>query len=141
MATRISVAAQNAAADAVVDIVDTGTGVGFIEIRSTTEPATLATASGGTRLATCDFAATAFGAASSGVATAAAIVSDTSAEASGDAGYFRAYPGAAADTAGTFQGKAGNAADTPEMEFNNKSIVLGGTVAISSMTYTQPSGA
>lgn len=141
MATRIGVNAQNAAANGVVDLLDAGTGVGRIEIRTGTEPATLATASSGTLLATPTFAATAFGAASSGVATAAAIVSDTSAAASGDAGYFRAYPGAAADTAGTFQGKAGNAGDTPEMEFNNKSIVLGGTVAISSMTYTQPSGA
>jgi hypothetical protein len=141
MATRISVAAQNAAANAVVGILNTGTGNGVIRIRTGTEPATLATASSGTLLATPTFAATAFGSASNGVATAAAITSDTNAAASGDAGYFRCYAGAAGDTAGVIQGKAGVSGDTPEMTFDNKSIVAGGTVAISSMTYTQPSGA
>ena len=140
MATRISVGAQNAAANGVVDLIDGGSGAGTLPIRTGSEPATVATASSGTLLATPTFSATAFGAASAGVATAAAITSAT-AVASGDAGYFRAYPGAAGDTAAVLQGKAGNAGDTPEMTFDNKSIVSGGTVAISSMTYTQPSGA
>jgi hypothetical protein len=48
------------------------------------------------------------------------------------------YQGAAGDTAAEWQGTAGEAADTPDMEFDNKTIVAGGTIAISSMTFTMP---
>lgn len=135
---KLSAAARNAAADGVVDLLDGGTGAGTCAIRTGTPPTNPSDVSSGTLLATLTFNATAFGAASAGVATANAITSDTNADASGDAGYFRAFPGAAADTACTFQGTAGEAADTPDMTFDNKTIVANGTVAISSMTYTQP---
>jgi hypothetical protein len=77
----------------------------------------------------------AFGAASSGVATANAISSDTNADASGDAGHFRMYD---SDSVCILQGTSGEAADTPDMTFDNKTIVAGGTIAISSMTVTMP---
>jgi len=135
---KISTAQRDAACDAMVDRIDGGTGAGTCPIRSGAPPTNVADASSGTLLGTCTFNATAFGASSSGVATANAITSDTNADASGDAGHFRIYQGAAGDTAGEAQGTAGEAADTPDMTFDNKTIVAGGTIAISSMTWTMP---
>jgi hypothetical protein len=135
---KLSTTARDAACNAIVDLIDAGTGAGRIEIRVGAPPTNVGDASSGTLLATLTFSATAFGASSSGQATANAITSDTSVDASGDAGYFRAYQGAAGDTAALFQGTAGEAADTPDMVFDNKSLVLGGTCAISSMTVTVP---
>jgi hypothetical protein len=135
---KLSTSARDAACNAIVDLIDAGTGAGRIEIRVGAPPTNVGDASSGTLLGTLTFSATAFGASSSGVATAAAITSDTSADASGDAGYFRIYQGAGGDTAALMQGTAGEAADTPDLTFDNKSIVLAGTIAISSMTVTVP---
>jgi hypothetical protein len=135
---KLGTTARNAACDGLVDAIDTGTGAGTIAIRTGSPPTNVGDASSGTLLGTCTFSATAFGAASTGVATAAAITSDTNADASGDAGYFRVYKGAGADTAALFQGTAGNSGDTPDMTFDNKSIVAGGTIAISAFTVTVP---
>ena len=135
---KISTAARNAACNALVDRIDAGTGVGTIAIRTGAPPTNVGDASSGTLLGTCTFAATAFGNAATGVATAAAITSDTNADNSGDAGYFRVYQGAAADTAADWQGTSGNAGDTPDLVFDNKTIVAGGTIAISAMTLTVP---
>ena len=135
---KISTAVRNAMADAAVDRIDGGTGAGTIAIRTGAPPTNVSDASSGTLLGTLTFSGTAFGAASSGTATAASITSDTDADDSGDAGYFRVYQGAAGDTAAEWQGTAGEAADTPDMEFDNKTIVAGGTIAISSMTFTMP---
>ena len=135
---KLSTAARNKACDGIVDDIDTGTGAGTIAVRTGAPPTNVNDASTGTLLGTLTHSATAFGAASTGVATANAITSDTSADASGDAGHFRTYRGAAADTAATFQGTAGNAGDTPDLTFDNKSIVAGGTIAISSFTVTVP---
>lgn len=135
---KISTASRNAAANGIVDLIDGGTGAGRIEIRTGAPPTNVADASSGTLLGTLTFSATAFGAASSGTATADTITSDSSADASGTAGYFRVYAGAAGDTAALFQGTAGEAADTTDMTFDNKTIVAGGVIAISSMTLTVP---
>lgn len=135
---KISTAVRNAGCDAMVDLIDAGTGAGTIKIRTGSPPTNVGDASSGTLLGTLTFSATAFGAASTGVATASAITSDSSADASGDAGHFRIYAGAAGDTSALAQGTAGNSGDTPDMTFDNKSIVAGGTIAISSMTWTVP---
>lgn len=132
---KISAAARSAACDAIVDLVDGGAGAGYVEIRTGAPPATPATADSGTLLGTCTMSDPAFGAASTGVATAAAITSDTNADASGDAGHFRVKD---SNATVIFQGTAGNSGDTPDMTFDNKSIVAGGTIAISSMTVTVP---
>lgn len=131
---KISTAARNAACNAIVDLVDAG-GAGTCEVRTGAPPATPATADSGTLLGTCTFSATAFGAASNGTATAAAITSDTNADASGDAGHFRVKDGGGNVI---FQGTAGVSGDTPDMVFDNKSIVAGGTIAISTFTVTVP---
>ena len=133
--TRISVAARSAACDAIVDLCDGGSGAAYVEIRTGSAPATPATADSGTLLATLTMSDPAFGSASSGVATASAITSDTSADASGDAGHFRVKD---SNNAVIFQGTCGESADTPNMVFDEKSIVAGGTVAITAMTMTVP---
>ena len=91
---RLTALAASAAADAVVDRLDTG-GAGTIKLYTATIPTNADTALGAqTLLATLTFNATAFGAASSGVATANAIVSDTSADATGTVTWARIANGA-----------------------------------------------
>lgn len=128
---KIGTAARNAACDAIVDLLDGGT----LEVFTGSPPATPATADSGTKLGTCTLGTPAFGAASGGVATANAIGSDTNADASGDAGYFRLKTSGAVVV---LQGTAGAAADSPDLTFDNKAIVAGGTIAISSLTVTVP---
>jgi len=135
---KISTAARNAACDGLVNRIDGGTPPGTIPIRTGAPPSNVSDASSGTLLGTCTFGNPAFGDSASGTATANSITSDTDADASGDAGHFRCYQGAAGDTAADWQGTAGEAADSPDMEFDNKTIVAGGTIAISSFTLTVP---
>jgi hypothetical protein len=139
MATRISTAAAAAACNGVVDLLDVG-GAGYIEIRTGAQPASVGTAATGTLLGTLPLSATAFGAAttaSPSVATANAITSDTAADATGTAGWFRAYSGGAAaviDGSITATGGGG------DMELDSVSIVAGGTIAVSSWTVSMPTG-
>lgn len=135
---KISTTVRNAMCDAAVDLIDGGTPPGRIEIRTGSPPTNVSDASSGTLLGTLTFSNPAYGAASSGTAQENSITSDTNADASGDAGYFRIYQGAAGDTAALMQGTAGEAADTPDMTFNEKSIVAGGTIAITDLSMTQP---
>ena len=132
MAYRLGTAARDAACNAIVDLLDVG-GVGTIQIRTGAQPATVATALGGTLLGTLTFSATAFGASSTGVATAAAITSDTSADASGTAGH-----AVLITFAGTNHSDADCAMGSGSFNFDNNVIVAGGVIAISSMTVTVP---
>lgn len=131
---KLSTAARNAAVNGITALLNSGR----VEIRTGTPPTNVGDASSGTLLGTLTLNATAAGASSSGTATFNSITSDTSADASGDAGYFRVYASGGADTAAIFQGTAGNSGDTPDMTFDNKAIVAGGTIAISSLTLTVP---
>lgn len=135
---KISTGARNAAVDAITAIINGGTGAGTLAIRTGTPPTNVSDASSGTLLGTLTFSGTSFGSAATGTATANSITSDTNADASGDAGYFRIYPGAAADTAAVCQGTAGNSGDTPDLTFDNKSIVAGGTIAVTAFTLAVP---
>jgi hypothetical protein len=116
--------------DARVDLLDNGT----IQIRTGAQPATADTAASGTLLGTLTFGATAFGATnSSGVATANAITSDTSADASGTAGHARILTSGAAIHSDATCGQG-----TGDLSFDNSVIVSGGTIAISALTWTEP---
>jgi len=137
VATRIPDNVRNAAADAVVDLLDADASAGYVEIRSGTQPATAGTAASGTLLATVTLAATAFGAASAGVATAAAI-STVTGSADGTAGWFRAYDGAGTTV---IDGSAGASGSGAEMILSSTAITNGGDVTIDSWTVTMPSGA
>lgn len=137
MATRISNVAALAACDAVVDLVDGGAGAGYIQIRTGAAPTNCEDANTGTLLATLTMSDPAFGAAADlnpgARATAAAITSDTSADATGTAGHGRVFD---SNNVCIMQGAA--AAGSGEFNFNSVAIQSGAEVAITSMTYTQP---
>lgn len=127
MAITMTTAARNAAANAVVDLIDAGAGAGTLELKSAAS-----TVAGVNEVATLTFSATAFGAAVAGVATAAAITDDTSAT-GGTAGYATAFD---SDGNAVFQCLVG----TSGSDINLSSVVIGAgdTVSISALTYTQP---
>ena len=131
---KIGTSARNAACDAIVDLIDVG-GAGTCKVFTGSPPTNVSDSDPAGILGTLTFSATAFGAASTGVATAAAITSAT-AGANGDAGCFRVKSGGGTTI---FQGTAGEASDAPvDMLFNEKTIVSGGTIAITSFTVTVP---
>jgi hypothetical protein len=133
LAPSITTAARNAAADAVVDLVDVG-GAGSLRIYSGTAPADAnAALSGNTLLAQLAMSATAFGAAASGVATAAAITQDSSADATGTATFFRILAGNG--TTVVMQGEVGTSG--ANLNLNSVAISAGAAVSVSSLTYTQ----
>lgn len=126
----ITTANRNRAADAVTARANNGS----LRIYDGTPPADAnAALSGNTLLASLPMSATAFAAAASGVATANAITADSSADASGTATFFRVL-----ETDGTtvvFQGTVG--VSGAELNLNSVSIVAGGNVSVTSLTYTQ----
>ena len=121
MATTLSTAARNAAADAVVDLIDAGTGAADLVIQD-----------GSTDLVTCAFSATAFGAAVNGVATANAI-SDGTASSSGTADSFEIRDG---DGTVIISGTVG--VSNADLTITNTSINTSDVVEVSSATYTVP---
>ena len=136
---RVATATRQAMCDAAVDLIDGGSGAGTIKIYAGSQPANANTAvSGQTLLATLTFSATAFGAANtSGVATAASITDDSSADATGTAAWARIADGDG-DTVFDCDVTATGGGGT--IELNTTSIVAGGTVSITSFTVTQPDG-
>lgn len=137
MATRINTGPAAAACNAVVDSLD-GASPGYIEIRTGAQPATVGTAATGTLLGTLTLANPAFGnatTASPAVATANAITSDTSADASGTAGWFRAYTSAGV---GVIDGNITATGGGGDLTLDTTSIVAGGTIAMTSWTVSHP---
>lgn len=129
MALRLATATRNASCDAIVDLLDSGT----IQIRTGAQPTNVADAAQGALLGTLTFNAAAFGAAATGVATAAAITSDTNADASGTAAHARILDSVAGIHSDCTCGQGSG-----DISFDNNVIVAGGTIAISSMTITVP---
>jgi len=126
-------AAVSAAADAVCPLLNNG----YLRIYDGTQPATANTAvSTQTLLAELRWNGTAFGAASNGVATANAITSDTSADATGTASWFRALK--SDGTTAVFDGSVGTS--SADLILNSVSISAGSTVSVSSFTYTENKG-
>lgn len=133
---RLSTTARNAAADAVVDLLDAGAGAATIEIRSGTQPADPQTAATGTLLATVTLADPAAGSASSGTATISDPASVTGA-AAGTATWarFKDSTGAAVmDCDVTATGGGGS------ITLSTTTISVGVTVDMAAITYTQPQG-
>jgi hypothetical protein len=128
---RSSVTSRNAAVDAMFPLLNSGT----IKFYTNAQVGTFGgSEAGNTLLATCTFASTAeSGSASSGVGTAAAITSDTNAAASGTAGH-----GLLSTSGAALRHDASCGQGSGDFNFDNSSIVAGGTVAVSSLTLTQP---
>lgn len=130
---KLATAAVNAACDGVVDLLDNG----YLRIYDGSQPATANTAvSSQVLLAELRWNATAFGSASSGVATAAAITSDSSANNTGTASWFRALK--SDGTTAVFDGTVGTG--TNDLVLNTTSIVATAAVACSSFTVTSNPG-
>lgn len=129
MAYRRATATRNSVADTEGDLLNGGT----IQIRTGAQPTNVDDAAQGTLLGTLTFSATAFGAPSTGVVTAAAITSDTNADASGTAAHARLLTSGAAIHSDCTCGQGSG-----DINFNNNVIVAGGTIAISSLTLTAP---
>ena len=124
MAVTHPAAVRDTIADAVVDSIDDGAGAGTLIFKT----------SGDVEVATLTFSDPAFGASSSGTATASAITSDTSAT-GGIVAKFTIEDSNAAE-----KGFAG-AVSTSGSDINLSSLTVGAgdTVSISSLTYTAPS--
>jgi hypothetical protein len=137
MTTRISTAARNASASAIAALLDAGAGAGKLEVRTGTQPATANTAATGTLLGTLTLSDPAFGTPVTGVVTAGAITGDTSADASGTAGWFRAYD---SDSNPVLDGSVTATGGGGDLQLNSVSIVAGGTINVTSWTITMAAG-
>jgi len=129
MALTISTASKNLGLNAQFDVLNAG----YLRIYSGTRPATPDTAlSGNTLLAELTFGATAFAAATGGTKTANAIGSDTSADNTGTATFFRAFK--SDGTTAVVDGTVGTSGT--DAIINSTSIVAATTVACTSMVLT-----
>lgn len=124
MATTHTTAVRTGIADFVVDQLDEGTPPGKLIFQT----------SGGSTVATLTFSNPAFGAASSGVATASAITSDTSAVGGTIA---KAELRNAAGTAKVLCSVTATSGGG-DIELSSVIISAGQTVAMTSLTYTAP---
>lgn len=126
---------SNNAANAAVNAVTVLCNNGYLRIYDGTKAATADTAIGAqVLLAELRFNATAFAAASAGVATANAITADSSANNGGTASWFRALQSDGSTI--VFDGTCGTSAT--DLVLNTATIAQGALVSISSFTYTQP---
>lgn len=144
--TNVAKAAVKASVDAVVVKLDSGTAAtaAKVQIYSGSQPASADAAAGtGTKLAEITLSATAFGAAATGtggetsyiIANAAGLAkSDTSADASGTAAWFRAVD---KDGSAVIDGSVGANTTTYDMSLDNTSIASGQTVKLNSWKVRQ----
>ena len=123
-----------------------GTGyntTGILRVYTGDKPATANLLPSGTLLGTLTFATTAFGVSTTGgVITANAIAGDTSADATGIAGWFRILLSADANTNNNtdrrIDGTITQAGGGGDMILDNTSVTLNGTINITSLTITHP---
>jgi hypothetical protein len=131
MALAYSTTLRNAQLDAIDDAMNAGSAGATLKIYSGTRPATGAALSGNTLLATLTFSTTAFGAASGGSITAASITSDSTADATGTASFFRIED---SDSTFIMDGDCGTSGS--DLNLDTTSISAGATVSISSFVIT-----
>ena len=130
---KFSIESANARCAAHTALLNTG----YLRIYSGTQPATADTAiSAQVLLAELRFNATAFGAPSSGVATANTITEDTSANATGTATWYRCLK--SDETSAVEDGTVGTA--TSNLILNSVAISAGAAVQVSSFTHTESLG-
>lgn len=134
MTVRLSTAARNAAANAIVPLLDAQTSAGYFEVRSGTAPANPATAATGTVLATVTLSKPAEGSAATGVVTITDPAAVT-ASATGTATWARFYDGSANalwDCDVTATGGGG------DLTLASTSLTSGETVDFGAITFTVP---
>lgn len=121
---------RNAEVDSLTALLDGG----FMKIYAGSQPASPESAAIGTLLAALEFSNPAFAAAASGTAAANAIIEDTDAAATGNAGWFRCFKsdGVTAVLDGTI-GTSG-----ADINLNSVAIQAHTTVTISAFSITLP---
>lgn len=134
MATRLSVASRNAALTSITAQLDAGTSNGYIQIRSGSQPASITTAATGTLLGTLTLSDPAFGAASNGSITANVIGNDT-ADASGTAGWFRAYN---SNGQAVIDGSITSIGGSGDMNMSDITVMSGSPLSIAGWTIDFP---
>ena len=136
MATRLATATQNAAAAAMMALVDAGPGPGTVQVRTGAQPASANDPATGTLLATFTLSDPAFTGPVAGVMTLDATpVLSTLGVANGTAGWFRMLDSTGATV---FDGAVGTSGQ--QLNLNTTSITTGLTVEITSGTFTMPAG-
>jgi hypothetical protein len=136
MPLRLATTARNAACDAIVDLLDAGSGAATIDVRVGSQPATPQDTATGTLLATFTLNDPAFGAASTGAATLDVDPAvTTTGLAAGDAGWFRAK-----DSAGNavFDGTVTATGGGGTITLNTITVSVGLDLTITSGTATMP---
>lgn len=144
----ITTAARNAACNAIVDLLDAGSGAATLEIWDAVAGDDHPTLAAGTAitdddtnyklLAVCTFSDPAFGnsgAVNPGEAVAASITQDSSVNKSGTASFWRAKD---SDGNVVLQGSIGTSG--ADLNFNTVTFVSGGTCQITSFKVTVPAG-
>jgi len=130
MAIKTSIVGRNTELDAFGALFNSG----YLRIYSGTQPATPETAAAGTLLAELRFNASAFGAASAGVITAAALTADASADATGTAAWARAL-----QSNGTTALMDGDVSTSGAwINLNSVAIGIGSSVSVTALTITNP---
>lgn len=130
LSTRLSTVLANA----MLDAVNAQANSGILRIYTGAQPATPETAATGTLLAELTLNATAFGAASGKVITANAIADDSSANATGTAGWCRIFK--SDGTTALMDGTVGTA--SANLILNAGDIQSAARVSVTSLTITLP---
>lgn len=132
----LATSARNAACDAVVDLIDAGSGAGTMQLRSGTRPASPATTATGTLLATVTFADPAFGASATGSATCTDPAAVT-AVGTGSATWCRIF-----DSSGTvvMDGTVTTTGGGGDVTLASTSIVSGDLIDLTGGQITMPQG-
>lgn len=135
MTLKYSTTVRNAKLDAIESTISTAP---LLRIYTGTAPADCATAASGTKLVEMTLPSDWMAAASSGAKAKSGTWEDTSADATGTAGYWRIY-----DASGTtchMQGTCTATGGGGDMELDNTSIASGQTVTVTSFTITDNNG-
>ena len=132
---RIPTATRNAGANAMADLADAGSGAATLQVRTGSQPASANDAVSGTLLVTFTLADPAFGAASTGVKTAASVPRTATGAAAGTAGWARLLDSTGAtvmDMDVTATGGGGTAT------MDTTTVSSGLTVNLTALTVTMP---
>lgn len=136
MTIRLPIAARNAAANAVADLVDAGAGAGLVRVYTGTQPASADLAAVGTLLAAFTCNDPAFGNAAGGTATlVVSPVPSTTGIAAGDASWFRLL-----DSTGTtvLDGSVTATGGGGDMIMTTVTVSVGLTLQLTAGTITMP---
>jgi len=129
---KLSNIGANAAANAICALLNSG----YIDIYDGTQPANADTSiTTQVKLARLSFGVTAFGSAVNGVSTANSITSDSTADATGTATWFRACK---SDGSAVFDGSVGTS--SANLVLSTVSITAGAVVGVTSCIYTESKG-